>query len=111
MPARLGAGLASYAGARFPGPLCGTGGGFRGASADQSTLRRAELRRNRPAGRAPGACDRWHDHGDSDAVCPKLALLVAALLVLFTMAAYATYFERRISAWIQNRIGPNRVGP
>ncbi|MCS7081699.1 MAG: NADH-quinone oxidoreductase subunit NuoH [Bacteroidetes bacterium] len=42
---------------------------------------------------------------------PKLVLLGAALLVLFTMAAYATYFERRISAWIQNRIGPNRVGP
>lgn len=37
----------------------------------------------------------------------KVVIIVAALLVT---VAYLTYFERKISAWAQNRIGPNRVG-
>ncbi|HRI31681.1 MAG TPA: NADH-quinone oxidoreductase subunit H, partial [Candidatus Kapabacteria bacterium] len=35
-------------------------------------------------------------------------LIVNGLLIA---AAYLVYFERKISAWIQNRIGANRVGP
>jgi NADH-quinone oxidoreductase subunit H len=31
--------------------------------------------------------------------------------VLLTAVAYSVYAERRISAFIQNRLGPNRVGP
>lgn len=31
--------------------------------------------------------------------------------VLMTMVAYSVMAERRISAWIQDRVGPNRVGP
>lgn len=31
--------------------------------------------------------------------------------VLLTAVAYTVYLERRVSAFIQNRIGPNRVGP
>ncbi|MBK9246645.1 MAG: NADH-quinone oxidoreductase subunit NuoH [Ignavibacteria bacterium] len=38
----------------------------------------------------------------------KIFLIVNGLLMA---AAYLVYFERKISAWIQNRIGPNRVGP
>lgn len=38
----------------------------------------------------------------------KLFIIVNGLLVI---AAYLVYFERKISAWMQNRIGPNRVGP
>lgn len=38
----------------------------------------------------------------------KIFLIVNGLLIA---AAYLVYFERKISAWIQNRIGPNRVGP
>lgn len=33
------------------------------------------------------------------------------LLVILTMAAYLVFAERRILAWIQDRKGPNRVGP
>ena len=35
----------------------------------------------------------------------------AAFAVLMPMIAYSVVAERRISAWIQGRIGPNRTGP
>ena len=38
----------------------------------------------------------------------KVALL---LFVVLTLVAYLTFAERRISAFIQDRLGPNRVGP
>ena len=38
----------------------------------------------------------------------KLFLVVNVLLII---AAYLVYFERKISAWMQSRVGPNRVGP
>ena len=38
-----------------------------------------------------------------------LKILVIVSIMLLTVS-YLVYFERRISAWAQNRLGPNRVG-
>jgi len=40
-----------------------------------------------------------------------LIKIVVVLLVILTVVANLVYVERRFSAFIQNRIGPNRVGP
>ena len=37
----------------------------------------------------------------------KVVVIVGTMLVT---VAYLVYFERKVSAWAQNRIGPNRVG-
>lgn len=41
----------------------------------------------------------------------SLIKIVLVLLVILTVVANLVYVERRVSAFIQNRIGPNRVGP
>ncbi len=40
-----------------------------------------------------------------------LSKIAVVQVVLLTAVAYSVYAERRVSAFIQNRIGPNRVGP
>jgi len=40
-----------------------------------------------------------------------LAKIAIAISILLFVVTYLVYFERKISAWIQDRIGPNRVGP
>ncbi len=39
------------------------------------------------------------------------AKIIVVFAVMMTIVAYAVYVERRVSAFIQDRIGPNRVGP
>lgn len=46
-----------------------------------------------------------------DTLVASLIVIGVALFVILTAAAYAVYWERRLASFIQQRVGPNRVGP
>jgi len=48
---------------------------------------------------------------DTALLIEKSILGVLLFLVSLGAAAYMTYFERKLAAWIQDRVGPDRAGP
>src|SRR5690242_10908448 len=41
----------------------------------------------------------------------KAALIVIIFMVSLGIAAYSTYGERKVAAFLQDRVGPDRAGP
>lgn len=44
-------------------------------------------------------------------ILEKLVLIAIVITVSLVIAMYATYGERKVAAWMQDRRGPNRAGP